>query len=112
MTTFKTTDFEIVTCDCFRYEWKKIKETNDESWKFDEIENGKQTFRKMFSDAKIIFHCCYSCMEKSIFENPAPISDTRYCSYDIKHDGGKLANICNGCIFLLIKTNRHDFFYF
>ena len=112
MTTFKTSDFKIVTCECFCYPWKKIKETNDDSWKFDEIENGKHTFRKMFGDEKIIFHCCYSCMEKSILMNDAPFSDSRYCSYSIKHDGGKLANICNGCIWLVIQRNKHDFFMF
>ena len=112
MTTFKTSDFEIVTCKCFCNEWRKIKETHDDSWKFDEIENGKRTFRKMFGDERIIFHCCYSCMEKSILSNVAPVSDSRYCSYAIKHDGGKLADICNGCIFLLINRNKHDFFYF
>ena len=113
MSTFKTSDFEIVTCDCFGYEWKKIKETNDESWQFDEIENGKQkTFRKMFADKKIIFHSCYSCMEKSIFMNSIPVRDGRYCLFGIKQDGVKLTDICNGCIYLLITVNKHNFLYF
>ena len=109
MTSFKTSDFKIVTCECFCYQWKKIKETNDDLWKFDEIEDGKQTFRKLFADKKIIFHCCYSCMQKSILD--VPVSDST-CSYAIKNYGGKVDNICNGRIQLLIQTNKHDFFIF
>ena len=102
MTSFKTSDFKIFTCECFCHQWKKIRETNDESWKFDEIENGKQTFRKLFADKKIIFHCCYSCMEKSI-ENYDNICYRR---------GGKIGDICNGCIRFLILKNENDFFIF
>ena len=112
MITFKTSDFQIVTCECFCYPWKKIKETNDESWKFDEIENGKKTFRKMFGNEGTIFHCCYSCMEKSIMTNDVVVSDSRYCAYAIKHDDGKLEKMWSGCIWLIIKQNKHDFYIF
>ena len=56
MTHFVTSDFQIVTCECFCYDWKEIKESKDESWKFDDIEKGKKTFRKFFGNEKTIFH--------------------------------------------------------
>ena len=111
MTSFKTSDFKIFTCECFCYQWKKIKETNDELWKFDEIEDGKQTFRKLFAGYKIIFHCCYSCMHKSILTNDLSVSNNT-CLYTIKNDGGKIDRICNGCMKFFIQTNEHDFFIF
>ena len=109
---FKTSDFKIVTCDCFCYEWKKIKDSNDESWKFDEIENGKKTFRKMFGDKRTIFHCCYSCLEKSIMMNDVVVSDERCCSYSIKYDNGKLEKICSLCLWDVININKRDFYIF
>ena len=45
---FKTSDFIIQTCSCHYSIWKKIRDKNDETWKFDEIESGKKSFRKLF----------------------------------------------------------------
>ena len=47
MTSFKTSDFTIITCDCFSYRWSKIKRDKDETWKFDDIEQGKICIRKL-----------------------------------------------------------------
>lgn len=112
MTFFKTIDFEIVTCGCFSESWKKIKETGNELWKFDEIENGKKTFRKMFGNERVIFHCCYSCMEKIIFVNETIVTDNRYCIFAVKHDGANITKICSGCIWFFIQKNKNDFYFY
>ena len=113
MTLFKTSDFTIMTCSCFCYEWKKIRESGTDSWKFDEIENGKQTFRKMFHQKSTIFHCCYSCMEKFIVINDFTISSNDshgHCVFFIRHGELKLEKICNGCLWFFIDKFRNDFF--
>ena len=45
-------DFTIITCLCYFSDWKKIKETEDESWVFDDIEKGKKSFRKLYFSKK------------------------------------------------------------
>ena len=40
----RTKSFKIITCSCYFFDWKKIKEEEDESWKFDDIEKGKKMF--------------------------------------------------------------------
>ena len=39
---FKTSDFIIQTCSCHYSIWKIIRDKNDQTWKFDEIESGKK----------------------------------------------------------------------
>ena len=113
MTLFKTSDFSIITCSCFCYAWKKIRTTGDESWKFDEIENGKKTLRKMFHQKSTIFHGCYSCLEKSILSNNFSLSTddpNGHCIFFIKHGELIMENVCNGCLWFFIDKFRSDFF--
>ena len=49
----KTSDFIIQTCSCYYLIWKGIRDKNDETWNFDDIESGKQSFRKLFHE----FNC-------------------------------------------------------
>ena len=112
MTLFKTSDFKLVTCDCHYYEWQKIRKTNDDSWKFDDIENGRESLRKMFHHKMIIFHCCISCLDKAIMMNSLNIgkdSDAGYCFLARKRSLIETKDICNACMNYFIENFRKEF---
>ena len=111
MTSFKTTDFNIVTCDCYYSDWLEIKRNKDESWKFDEIENGKDSIRKLFHEKMTIFHCCKSCFDKSIMTNPFTVSQNTKVGYCImlKVRGRYFDDICNACIWFFIENYEKEF---
>lgn len=112
MTSFKTTDFNVVTCDCYYFNWRKIKRTADELWKFEEIENGKESIRKLFYQKMTIFHCCKSCFDKSLIMNPFTISENSCVGHCImfKTRGIRLENdICNACIWFFIENFKKEF---
>ena len=48
----RTREFKIITCSCYVSDWKKIRETEDENWKFDEIEKEKKNLLEKFSQKK------------------------------------------------------------
>ena len=106
----KTTDFKIVTCSCYYSNWKGIKDSNDESWKFDEIELGKQSFRKLFHREMTIFHYCYSCFEKSIMMNPIVLSDAPagHCLIAKYVNKNTCSEICSTCIWFFITQFKEE----
>ena len=113
MTYFKTSDFQIVTCKCFSNYWKEIIQTKDESWKFDEIEKGKKTFRVMFGSEKTIFNCCHQCFTKKILEGDVFIHAGKgYCTFAVKNDGLEVEKVCHGCIWHFISTRKNQFYIF
>ena len=111
----KTTDFIFITCSCYYSEWKRIKETEDESWKFDEIENGKKSFRKLYYRKKTIVHCCYSCFEKAIIMNPFTIKENANVGFCIVKKFLNAFNsceeICNECIIFFVTEFKNEFNY-
>ena len=115
MTLFKTSNFTIITCNCYSYQWNKIKRNKDESWKFDDIENGKDSIRKLFHQKMSIFHCCKSCFEKSVMTNPFTVTSTTpvgYClMFNVK---GKVSldDICNSCIWFFIENFKKEFKFY
>ena len=112
MTSFKTVDFKIVTCDCFYYNWRKIRQNQDETWNFNDIEGGKETLRKMFHEHMTIFHCCNSCLHKAIIMNQIsipPNSVKGYCILSIKAGRTPIEKICNVCTWLLIEKFKEAF---
>ena len=112
MTLFKTTDFKLVTCECHYYEWQKIRKTNDESWKFDEIENGRESLRKMFHQKMTIFHCCISCLDKSIILNQFILSkdsDVGHCFLARKRGLTETKDTCNACLWFFIENFKKEF---
>ena len=107
----KTTDFKIVTCSCYYSNWKGIKDSNDESWKFDEIELGKQSFRKLFHREMTIFHYCYSCFEKSIMMNPIVLSSDApagHCLMAKYVNKNTCSKICSTCIWFFITQFKEE----
>ena len=108
----KTSDFIIKTCVCFFSNWKEIR---NESWEFDKIECGKKSFRKLFHQKMIIFHCCYSCFEKVIMLNPIVTNSNEAFGNCLK---GKHLNviecsqICNGCVWFFITLFDNQLFTF
>ena len=113
----RTNDLDFVTCSCYYYDWKKIKETEDESWKFDEIEKGKKSFRKLYYTKKIIVHCCHSCFEKSIMMNPFILDEERaLAGYCIKRKFLNAINscneICNACILFFVNEFKNEFNFY
>ena len=105
-TKVRTNDFNFITCSCYYSDWKKIKDSEDESWKFDEIEKGKKSFRKLYYSKKIIVHCCYSCFEKAIMMNPFILDEERapagyYIIRKYLNAINSCDEICNACIFFL-----------
>ena len=110
----RTNDFDFITCSCYYYDWKKIKDNEDESWKFDEIENGKKSFRKLYYSKKIIVHCCHSCFEKSIMMNPFILDEERaLAGYCIKRKFLNAINMCdeifNACILFFVNEFKNEF---
>ena len=107
----KTTDFKIVTCSCYYSNWKGIKDSNDESWKFDEIELGKQSFRKLFHREMTIFHFCYSCFEKSVMMNPFALSSNAsagHCLLAKYVNRNTCSEICATCIWFFITQFKDE----
>ena len=108
-----TNQFKIITCNCFYSIWKEIKDTNDESWQFDKIENGKKSFRKIFYKIMTIVHCCHSCFEKSIMLNPFILKDgspSGYCIMKRFLNGiNSCDEICNSCIIFFIEEFPSEF---
>ena len=103
----KTKDFVIVTCSCYVYDWKKIKENDDDSWKFDEIGKGKKCLRKCFLQCKTLFHCCYGCFEKAVMLNPFTLDDEQRGFCIVKRFLNAIANfdeICNACLHYFVKN--------
>ena len=102
----KTNDFNFITCLCYYSDWKRIKNTEDESWRFDEIEKGKKSLRKLFYQKNVVLHCCCSCFEKAIMMNPLVIEDENakagYCIIrKFLNAINSLDEICPACIFFL-----------
>ena len=114
--TFKTADFSITTCDCFANEWRKIKKDGNDHWTFDELENGKKSFRKFFYQKKNILHCCESCFEKALFFHPislgvtvGPESAHGFCLLARLRNNIPTGKICNGCIWFFIEKYPDEF---
>ena len=110
----KTKQFKIVTCSCYVSGWKKIKETEDESWKFDEIEKEKKkSCRKLFVNKMILLHSCCNCFEKIIMENPFIIEANDLAGHCIMKRflcaNSSVDNICNGCLSFFISNFENKF---
>ena len=108
---FKTSDFIIQTCSCHYSIWKKIRDKNDETWKFDEIESGKKSFRKLFHQKMTIFHYCYSCFEKVVMMNPILIkhnSKAGHCLLARTNNLMICPEICNACLWLFIQMFKNE----
>lgn len=106
--SLKTKQFKIITCECYYSKWKEIKDIDDESWKFDEIEEGKKSFRKLFHKKMAIAHFCESCFEKAIMMNPFILDEERapagYCIIRKYLNAiNSCDEICNACIFFFCK---------
>ena len=112
MTSFKTSDFTIITCNCFSYRWSKIKRDKDETWTFDDIEQGKICIRKLIHQKMSIFHCCHACFEKSVMMNSFSVSSTSPVGYCLIFNGKQRVptqDICNACIWFFIDNFRKEF---
>ena len=105
----KTSDFIIQTCSCYYSIWKKIRDKNDETWNFDDIECGKVSFRKLFHQKMTIFHCCYSCFEKVVVMNEIILKSDADFGHCLKFRR-KCPEICNGCIWLFIELFKNELF--
>ena len=109
----KTSDFIIQTCSCYYSIWKRIRDKDDETWKFDDIESGKQSFRKLFHQKMTIFHCCYSCFEKFIMMNSILIKSDASVGHCLLSKSVNMANcsqICNACVWLFIELFKNELF--
>lgn len=114
MTLFKTTDFDIVTCSCYNFIWMKIRRTKDECWKFDEIEEGRKSIKKLFHHKTTLFHCCESCLEKSIIMNPFTLSEKSQvgqCFMAKIRSLIKTDDICNSCLWYFIENFKKEFIF-
>ena len=110
----KTKDFKIVTCSCYYSNWKGTKDSDDETWKFDEIELGKPSFRKLFHQKITIFHYCYSCFEKCVMMNPLVLSSdalSGFCLVAKNRDQNKCEEICSTCIWFFISRFKNDIYF-
>ena len=112
----KTKDFNFITCHCNYSDWKKILDTVDESWKFDEIEKGKKSLRKLFYQKNSIVHCCYSCFEKSIMINPFVIEDKNatvgFCIIrKFLNAIDSIEEICVACIWFFVNKFEDEFHF-
>ena len=110
----KTKDFKIVTCSCYYSNWKGIKDSDDETWKFDEIELGKPSFRKLFHQKMTIFHYCYSCFEKCVMMNTLVLSSdalSGFCLVAKNRDQNKCEDICSTCIWFFISQFKNDIYF-
>ena len=109
----KTSDFIIQTCSCYYSIWKRIRDKDDETWKFDDIESGKQSFRKLFHQKMTIFHCCYSCFEKFIMMNSILIKSDASVGHCLLSKSVNMANcsqICNACVWYFIELFKNELF--
>ena len=109
----KTSDFIIQTCSCYYSIWKRIRDKDDETWKFDDIESGKQSFRKLFHQKMTIFHCCYSCFEKFIMMNSILIKSDASIGHCLLSKSVNMANcsqICNACVWYFIELFKNELF--
>ena len=106
----RTKDFKIVPCSCYFFDWKKIKETEDESWKFDDVEKGRNCFRKLFFSKRTLFHCCHGCFEKAVMLNPFVLNDDDEVGFCIVkrflNAIGSVDEICNSC--LIFFANKYE----
>lgn len=110
--SLKTKQFKIITCECYYSKWKEIKDTNDESWKFDEIEEGKKSFRKLFHKKMAIAHFCESCFEKAIKMNPFILDDNAMSGHCIIMrflNATTCDKICNSCVWFFVNEFKHEF---
>ena len=109
----KTSDFTIQTCSCYYSIWKRIREKDDETWKFDDIESGKQSFRRLFHWKMSIFHCCYSCFEKVIMMNLILVKSDPSVGNCLLAKSVNMVNcsqICNSCVWLFIQLFKNELF--
>ena len=107
---------KIVSCQCYSEKWKNIKEKGDENWTFDEIENGKESFRKMFVHNMKLFHCCNDCLENKIKENPFLVNEETLAGFCVVKRFlaaiSSVDEICNGCLSYFINKFEDKFFVF
>ena len=112
----KTNDFNFITCSCYYSDWKRIKNTEDESWKFDEIEKGKKSLSKLFYQKNTVVHCCYSCFEKSIMMNPFVIEDGNakagFCIIrKFLNAIDSIEEICPACVLFFVNQFKDEFHF-
>lgn len=108
----KTSDFKIVTCKCFIDAWKKIKRSGDENWNFNEINEGKNCFKKVFMPKRILLNSCYKCMEEIIVANPflLDLDEKGFCIVKrFLSSKCNLEEICNPCLLFFIESYEHKF---
>ena len=109
----KTSDFIIQTCTCHYSIWKRIRDKNDETWEFDDIECDKKSFRKLFHQKMTIFHYCFSCFEKIIMLNPIilrPDANTGHCLRAKFLNICDCQQMCNACVWLFIEMFKNEIF--
>ena len=106
----KTSDFIIQTCSCYYLIWKGIRDKNDETWNFDDIESGKQSFRKLFHQKMTIFHCCYSCFEKVIMMNLIVMKSDATVGHCLLSKSVNCSQICNACVWFFIELFKNELF--
>ena len=106
-------DFTIITCLCYFSDWKKIKETEDESSVFDDIEKGKKSFRKLYFSKKIMVHTCHSCFEKAVMFNTFVLDEDAKAGFCIVRKFlnaiGSCNEICKACIFFFVNEYKNEF---
>ena len=108
----RTKSFKIITCSCYFFDWKKIKEEEDESWKSDDIEKGKKCFRKVFMSKWIQFHCCHACFEKAVILNPFVLDEdaqSGFCIVKKFLNALSIDEICNACLLFFMSNYENEF---
>lgn len=107
-----TNTVTIVCCECFYQNWKEIRELQNDNCKFDEIENGKKCFRKLFFFLNKLFHCCHECFQAKISISSFQLGDEwkGYCiSRKLLNEITDVSQTCEACILYFINVYSKNF---
>lgn len=106
-----TNTVTIVCFKCFYQNWKEIRELQNDNWKFDEIENGKKCFRKLFFFLNKLFHCCHECFQAKISISSFQLGDEwkGYCIARKLLNEITVSQICEACILYFINVYSKNF---
>ena len=111
------TETVIKSCKYYESYWVKLKELKFPVIEFDYSVEKAFSYRKYFSNDKILFHFCINCLNEIISNIPLRIIEfeiTRkgnmQCIYKVKHNIMPLGQCCYSCINFVIHRYSSCFF--
>ena len=116
----------IKCCRCYEFYWKKIKSSQSNDCKFDELIEKNKSICKFFICENVLFHFCFPCLKEVLIKKKiVVVNDFVWflikdiskshaadgsCIADVLNEKKDIESICFGCVnFMLLRLDCQDF---